>query len=112
MTAYFHTLAAYGLPGAVGHCPVDHRYTAMLDIGDLVFFMTSKQYGVLVDLEDGFRGYCIQTLAGERRCYRRQFRLADLSEIDYSKRAERRFLEVHSLNAKARVARSSALLTC
>ncbi len=107
---YFHTLAAYGMPGAVGHCPVDHRYTTILDIGDLVYFMTSKKYGVLVDLQDGLRGYCIQTLDGEQAYYRRQFRLADISEIPYyPKRNERRFFEVHMFNAKARVARSACV---
>ncbi|MFN6475292.1 hypothetical protein [Nostoc sp. DedQUE07] len=102
---YFHTLAAYGMRGPVGHCSVDRRYTTMLDIGDLVFFMTSKTYGVLVAFQDGWYGYCIQTLAGEKACDRRQFRLADISEIDYSNRSERRFLEVHSFNARAREAR-------
>lgn len=104
----FHTLAAYGLPGAVGHCPVDHRYTTMLDVGDLVFFMTSRKYGVLVGFQDGFNGYLIQTLDGEQACHRRQFRLADISEIPYSSRTERRFFEVHIFNAKARIARESA----
>lgn len=104
---YFHTAQAYGFGGARGHCPVDHRYTQMLDIGDLVFFMTSKRYGVLVDLKDGLRGYCIITLEGEKDCFREQFRFADISEISYEsdKRTERRFLEVHSVNARNRVNR-------
>jgi hypothetical protein len=101
---YFHTAQAYGFGGARGHCPVDHRYTQMLDIGDLVFFMTSKKYGVLVELKDGLKGYCIITLERERDCYREQFRFADISEISYAseKRTERRFLEVHSINARNR----------
>lgn len=101
---HFHTVEAYGFGKSRGHCPVDHRYTTMLDIGDLVFFMTSKRYGVLVAFRDGFKGYCIKTLEGERYCYREQFRLADITEISYDSktRTERRFLEVTSINARNR----------
>lgn len=102
MKKYFHTAQAYGFGGARGHCPVDHRYTQMIDIGDVVFFMTSKKYGVLVDLKDGRLGYCIMTLQGERDCCREQFRWADISEIGNDKLTERRFLEVHSINARNR----------